>query len=337
MMKFNKIMFTNSLVLGTLIAISSQSWLSMWMGLEINLLSMIPLLSSSKNPLSTEASMKYFLTQVLASLILMFSIMALMLKSEFISLSTNKWLYITMTSALMTKLGAAPFHFWFPEVMEGLSWNNCLIMLTWQKIAPMALIMNMNANWIFLTTVIITSMIVGGLMGMNQVSLRKIMTFSSINHIGWMLAAMSVSSSHWTWYFTIYSMLTLNIVTLFKWTKAITIKQLINSMSKNKMIKLSFLMNFMSLGGLPPFLGFMPKWLVINALMSKNQPALSIIMVIVTLVSLYIYIRILSNSMMMMNVESKLITPTKKYSIMASINIMSSTLIILSTILFNLF
>nr|YP_003204888.1 NADH dehydrogenase subunit 2 [Mordella atrata]ACO92577.1 NADH dehydrogenase subunit 2 [Mordella atrata] len=335
MMKFYKILFTNSLILGTLISISSYSWLSMWMGLEINLLSMIPLMSSTNNSYSTEAAMKYFLTQALASMILMFSIITMLSINEMINMMLNKPLLVIMNSALLTKLGAAPFHFWFPEVMEGLSWNNCFLLLTWQKIAPMILIMNNSPHWIMMTIIILASVIVGGILGMNQVSLRKIMAFSSINHIGWLLAATTMFPV-WTWYFSIYTLLTLNIVLMLKWTHSFFLKQIFNAMNNNKMIKFSFMSNFLSLGGLPPFLGFLPKWLVINSMIMNNQQTLLFFMVIMTLISLFVYLRIMFNSAIIMNTETKIKLNSTKSFIIFSINLTSSILIILSTVLFNL-
>nr|AXS65901.1 NADH dehydrogenase subunit 2 [Tenebrionoidea sp. 15 KM-2017] len=326
-------LFANSMILGTLITISAYSWLGMWMGLEINLLSIIPLLNSSKNATSTEASVKYFLTQALASMILLFSIIALLTIGEFIPPVFNQSLVMVMNSTLLTKLGAAPFHFWFPEVMEGLSWINCLILLTWQKIAPMILIMNNNPSFSMITVIIILSVFLGGLMSLNHTSLRKIMAFSSINHIGWMLAASSAMSI-WTWYLIVYTFLNLNIVLIFYWTQSFYMKQLINSLNKKKLIKTAFMINFLSLGGLPPFIGFLPKWLVISMLIGKMQITLAIIMVIITLVSLYVYFRISMSSLVLINTESK-IKWKEKTTFFSSIIMMNSVMIGIATTLFN--
>ncbi|CAH1384876.1 unnamed protein product [Tenebrio molitor] len=91
------------------------------MGLEINLLSVIPIFSEKKNVFSTEASIKYFITQAIASLILLISVIILLLTNEFINPLINSTLILILNSALIIKLGAAPFHFWFPEVIEGLN------------------------------------------------------------------------------------------------------------------------------------------------------------------------------------------------------------------------
>nr|AXS65541.1 NADH dehydrogenase subunit 2 [Tenebrionoidea sp. 18 KM-2017] len=330
-----KIIFFNSMIAGTLISISSYSWMSMWMGLEINLLSIIPLMNNAKNVYSTEASIKYFLTQVLASLILLFSIIMLLLSNEFITPLVNQSLMMIMNSSLLTKLGAAPFHFWFPEVMEGLNWMNCLILLTWQKIAPMILIMNNKCTPFFLMVIIITSIFISGVSALNQISLRKIMTFSSINHIGWMLTATLVGHSVWTLYFLIYTFLTLNMVLIFSWTKTYFIKQLSNSMNENKLVKFTIMLNFLSLGGLPPFLGFLPKWMIVNLLSYGQMFFLAVTMIILTLLSLFIYVRLMFFSMILLNIETKIKLTSKKQTKPIALMLVTSLLIVFGTLILN--
>nr|QDG01000.1 NADH dehydrogenase subunit 2 [Tenebrio molitor] len=337
LVKLYKLMFMTSMVSGTLISVSSYSWLSMWMGLEINLLSVIPIFSEKKNVFSTEASMKYFITQAMASLILLMSVIMLLLTNEFINPLMNSTLMLMLNSALMIKLGAAPFHFWFPEVIEGLSWNNVLILLTWQKIAPMMLMMNNKMNDQFMMSIMVMSLLTSTIMGFNQTSLRKIMAFSSINHIAWMIAAMMVSSPVWLIYFTIYTIINLNIIMMFKKSNSYYINQMNNSMNKNKLIKLSFMINFLSLGGLPPFLGFMPKWIIINWMTEMNLMIMALMMIITTLIMLYIYTRIILSAMMMFTIEMKTSQTKINSTTMTLINMTTLIGLMSCTYLFNSF
>nr|UAV86088.1 NADH dehydrogenase subunit 2 [Philus pallescens] len=308
MLKFHKILFGHTLIFGTILTISSYSWFSMWIGLEINLLSFIPLLSNSKNMYPSESALKYFITQALASTILLFSIIMILNLKEFFP--QNSLFLIMMNSAFLTKMGAAPFHAWFPEVMEGLDWWNCLILLTWQKIAPMILMMyNLNLTF-FLSSVIVFSSLTGGILGLNQVSLRKILAYSSINHIGWMLASMMNSISIWLIYFLTYSIITFNIIIIFYLTNSFYLKQLLNTINSNKIFKIFFILNFLSLGGLPPFLGFLPKWLTINFLVFNNYFILSLILIISTLLTLFFYLR-LSFSSLIISSEENFLTEIK--------------------------
>nr|ARH53948.1 NADH dehydrogenase subunit 2 [Nacerdes carniolica] len=327
-------MFFNTLILGTLISICSYSWFSMWMGLEINLLSIIPLMTSKNNMFSSESAMKYFITQALASMILLFSVILMLLTNEFIAPEMNSTFTMMLNSALLTKLGAAPFHFWFPEVMEGLSWLNCLILTTWQKIAPMILIMN-NLTFKFLMIIIIFSLIISTIMNFNQTSLRKIMSYSSINHISWMISAMLTSFSIWLIYFLVYTILSINIILILKISNSFHIKQLFNILNSNKTLKFSLMLNFLSLGGLPPFIGFMPKWLTINWLILNKMYLLSFILIILTLIMLFIYIQLTLTSLILLHHETK-ISNNKIYSFIIHLtNCISTTSLITCTWLMN--
>nr|APX40564.1 NADH dehydrogenase subunit 2 [Galeruca interrupta] len=329
-------LFFNSMLIGTFISISAYSWFNMWIGLEINLLSIIPLMKSNKNIFPAEASLKYFITQTLASTIILFAIILSLISSDYIPNNTDYWLMMIMNSALLTKLGAAPFHAWFPEVMEGLNWMNNLILLTWQKLAPMVLIMyNLKMMW-FLMFIIIVSSIISGIMGFNQTSLRKIMAYSSINHISWMLAGMLNSKLIWLTYFIIYFFITLNIVIIFYQLNLFNVNQLFYSMNSNKLVKLFFIFNFLSLGGLPPFLGFLPKWIVIDNLVLNQMYTLSLILIISTLITLYFYIRLTFSTLTILMSEN-LIKPTKlKNFIWLFLNLFTLLSLFLCTSILNI-
>nr|YP_009995415.1 NADH dehydrogenase subunit 2 [Ochthebius magnannulatus]QNP09831.1 NADH dehydrogenase subunit 2 [Ochthebius magnannulatus] len=332
MMNFYKILFFNSLIIGSLITISSYSWLGMWMGLEINLLSIIPLFSNYKNMMNNEATLKYFLTQVMASTIMLFSI--IILSSNILKNWENN-LNLIFNSSMLTKMGAAPFHFWFPEVMEGLNWNNCLLLLTWQKIAPMILIMYNNMT-MFFSMIILFSMMISGILGINQTSLRKILAYSSINHIGWMISSLMFLESIWMVYFIVYSIISLNIILMFKKFNIFYLKQIFLMLNNNSTIKMFFIFNFLSLGGLPPFLGFMPKWLTIQLLVENNMILISTIMVILTLMTLYFYTRMTFSTLMInMNEMNCYKNFKNKEWLILTFNFLSLLGLLFVTLMFN--
>nr|URX54045.1 NADH dehydrogenase subunit 2 [Tauritermes triceromegas] len=297
-----KILLSITLVGGILVSISSNSWLGAWMGLEINLMSFIPLMSSQENIYTTEASLKYFIIQALASLTLLFLVVMKALIDQPILMSSIQ--EFAIMTPLLLKMGAAPLHWWFPSVMEGLSWMNCLLMMTVQKAAPMMLtsyLMKMN---ILAMTIITTSVIVGSLGGMNQTSLRKILTYSSINHTGWMLMAMLGGSNLWILYFAVYSLLTLTVTTINKSFNISFINQVMTTKSKMA-IKFMMFTTLLSLGGLPPFIGFLPKWAVIQTMIMNNLGFILTTMVVMSLATLYYYLRICYSSFMILHEEVK--------------------------------
>nr|AXS65425.1 NADH dehydrogenase subunit 2 [Bostrichoidea sp. 3 KM-2017] len=328
-----KLTFYLTMLTGTMITISSNSWISMWMGLEINLLSIIPLLSNTKNKFESEAAMKYFIVQALASTVFLMSI--IMKLSDIEMLNSSNVTSLIMDSAILTKMGAAPFHFWFPEIMEGLSWINSTIMLTWQKIGPMIIFMYSPKSMIFTFFVIISSMTISGIMGINQTSMRKIMAYSSINHIGWMIGALLCNQTVWTIYLFIYTLMTININMMLKKLNIFSTKQMTNMMNQSKNMKLLFSMNFLSLGGIPPFVGFIPKWLTINSMIQSNMIFMSILMIILTLLTLFFYMRISFSSIMMTMTEKKktMSNPMKlkmlftNFIVLSSLSLCSMTMI----------
>nr|AXS65132.1 NADH dehydrogenase subunit 2 [Staphylinoidea sp. 9 KM-2017] len=330
-MKIYKITFFFILIMSIFIVISSSSWFSMWIGLEINLLTIIPLMVNKKF-LMSEASLKYFITQAFSSsLVLIFIILSSKMNLSYYLLT------MMLNSALLTKMGAAPFHFWFPEIMEGLMWMPCLILLTIQKIPPMIMIFYTKFNMIFISTIILMSMMVGGIMGLNQISLRKIMAYSSINHIGWMIASIFYSMKIWMIYFSIYTIISLNLILLFENFKIYFIAQLNILFSQNFSMKIIMIFNFMSLGGLPPFIGFFPKWLVIQSLIYQNLFTISIIMVMLTLVTLFYYMRLSFTFLMLNSPQIKFFKSTKFNHLMIfNFNMFSIFSLIICTLFFNL-
>nr|YP_009182740.1 NADH dehydrogenase subunit 2 [Lethe albolineata]YP_009938289.1 NADH dehydrogenase subunit 2 [Lethe hayashii]AHH34391.1 NADH dehydrogenase subunit 2 [Lethe albolineata]QNU07708.1 NADH dehydrogenase subunit 2 [Lethe hayashii] len=297
----NKMFFLFTLFFSTLVSISANSWLGCWIGLEINLLSFIPLISNPNNLLNSEAALKYFLTQAIASINFLFTItLSLFLMKNFYM---NNFISILINSSLLMKMGSTPFHFWFPNVMEGLSWLNCFILMTWQKITPMILL-SYYFNINFLMFIMILNVLIGAIGGFNQTSLRKLMAFSSINNLGWMLSALLISENLWMIYFFLYSFLISIMCFLFYMLNIFYINQMFN-FNINFSIKFSIMINFLSLGGLPPFLGFFPKWLIINFLILNKLYIISFFFIFMSLIMLIFYIRIIYSSFMFFSLKFK--------------------------------
>nr|ADO60373.1 NADH dehydrogenase subunit 2 [Sericinus montela] len=290
----NKMFFLFTVFFSTFISISSNSWLGCWIGLEINLLSFIPLISNSKNLMSSEASLKYFLIQSIASINFLFMILLKMMM--FKNFEINNLISIMINSSLLMKMGSAPFHFWFPNIIEGLSWFNCFILMTWQKISPMILLSYyMNINFIMI--IMILNVMIGAIGSMNQTSLRKLMSFSSINNLGWMLFALMMSENLWLFYLLLYSFLISIMCFIFNNLNMYFINQLF-LINMNLYIKIFLFINFLSLGGMPPFLGFFPKWIIINFMIINKLNIISFIFIMMSLIMLYIYIRVIYFSIM---------------------------------------
>nr|YP_010586056.1 NADH dehydrogenase subunit 2 [Apsilochorema nigrum]UZZ43792.1 NADH dehydrogenase subunit 2 [Apsilochorema nigrum] len=300
-MNLTKMFFILMLIFSTLMIICSNSWISIWIGLEINLLSFIPQMMSLNNQMTSESSMKYFLIQSIASINFLFSIIIMFISN--MNINSLNFIIIMLNLTLLLKMGAAPFHSWFPKVMKNLSWFNCFILSTWQKIAPMIII----SFCLFKTLIfffIITSVIVGSIMGISQMSLRNMMSYSSINHLGWMLTSIIINNNLFNFYLFIYVILNMNIMMMFNLCSFSYLNQIFSA-NIYPQFKNIFFYNMLSLGGLPPFLGFLPKWLVINFLSNSNMQMICIILMMTALINLFYYIRLMFSSFMLNYFENK--------------------------------
>nr|YP_009755707.1 NADH dehydrogenase subunit 2 [Cavia aperea]QIQ22947.1 NADH dehydrogenase subunit 2 [Cavia aperea] len=286
----------STLIMGTLITLFSSHWLLMWIGLEMSMLAMIPIMMANFTPRSTEAATKYFLTQASASMLLLFSIMLTMTYSGqwTIVQHQNQMASFMLSTSLMMKLGLAPFHFWVPEVLQGIPLLPGLILLTWQKMAPLAILFQSfsTINKPLILTSAILSVLLGGWGGLNQTQLRKIMAYSSIAHMGWMAAILIYSPSIMMMNYIIYVFLTASMFSMFIMYNNTTTSSLSHTWNISPLLAAMMMITLLSLGGLPPLTGFAPKWLIIQEMMKNNNIILPTAMAMMALLNLYFYMRL---------------------------------------------
>nr|AAK30352.1 NADH dehydrogenase subunit 2 [Lyciasalamandra luschani luschani] len=285
----------SSLAIGTIATLSSAHWFLAWMGLEINTLAIIPLMTKTHHPRGTESATKYFLTQAAASGLILFSttINAWTL-GEWTITNLNPMPSTILTIALAMKLGIAPFHLWLPDVMQGLNLMTGLILSTWQKLAPMALLImvshQLNCNLLMLMGILST--IVGGWGGLNQVQMRKIMAYSSIAHLGWMIMILAFSPTLTILNLIIYIILTTSMFVMMINLYSTNINKLATSWLKTPTLSALMMITLMALGGLPPTSGFLPKWLIIQEMTKQHMSLMSTAMAMSALLSLFFYLRL---------------------------------------------
>nr|ARQ83001.1 NADH dehydrogenase subunit 2 [Anolis porcatus]ARQ83002.1 NADH dehydrogenase subunit 2 [Anolis porcatus]ARQ83004.1 NADH dehydrogenase subunit 2 [Anolis porcatus] len=286
----------SSLATGTIITMSSYHWLMAWVGLELNTLAIIPIISTMHHPRSTEAATKYFLTQAAASALILFSSMtnAWNTGSWDITQTLTSPSHILLTMALAMKLGLAPLHFWLPEVIQGSTMTTAFIITTWQKIAPMSLIlltMNNLSTSVFLLMGLLSSL-VGGWGGLNQTQTRKIMAYSSIAHLGWMATISSIMTNILIMNLLIYLIMTTSVFFSLIISKSKTIQDTTSTWTLSPTLTIIMMLSLLSLGGLPPLTGFIPKWLIMEELILQNFNLLIIMMAASSLLSLFFYLRL---------------------------------------------
>nr|QWY23936.1 NADH dehydrogenase subunit 2 [Equus sp.]QWY24092.1 NADH dehydrogenase subunit 2 [Equus sp.]QWY24157.1 NADH dehydrogenase subunit 2 [Equus sp.]QWY24170.1 NADH dehydrogenase subunit 2 [Equus sp.]QWY24183.1 NADH dehydrogenase subunit 2 [Equus sp.] len=341
----NPLIFTTILMtvlLGTMIVMMSSHWLMIWIGFEMNLLAIIPILMKKYNPRTMEASTKYFLTQATASMLLMMAIIINLMHSGQWTITKvfNPTASIIMTSALAMKLGLTPFHFWVPEVTQGISLTSGLILLTWQKLAPMSILYQISPsiNLNILLTMAVLSILVGGWGGLNQTQLRKIMAYSSIAHMGWMTAVLAYNPTLTMLNMLIYIMMTLTMFMLFIHSSSTTTLSLSHTWNKTPLTTTLILITLLSMGGLPPLSGFMPKWMIIQELTKNSSIILPTLMAIMALLNLYFYMRLTYSTSLTMfpstnNMKMKWQFETKRITFLPPLIVMSSLLLPLTPML----
>nr|QXM27350.1 NADH dehydrogenase subunit II [Sublegatus sp.] len=333
-----KLIFSTSLLLGTIITISSNHWMMAWTGLEINTLAILPLISKSHHPRAIEASTKYFLTQATASTLLLFSSM------------TNAWFTgqwditqlshpvscMLLTTAISMKLGLVPFHFWFPEVLQGSSLMTSLLLATIMKFPPTILLYltSSSLNPTLLFTMAIASAALGGWMGLNQTQVRKIMAFSSISHLGWMTIILIYDPKLTLITFYLYSLTTGAIFLALNSTNTLKLSTLMTAWSKIPSLTATLMLTLLSLAGLPPLTGFLPKWLIIQELTKQQLTTTATIIALLSLLGLFFYLRLAYCATITLPPNSA--NHMKQWQTSKSINALTSTFIVLSIMLLPL-
>nr|AAF65701.1 NADH dehydrogenase subunit 2 [Tetrastes bonasia] len=341
-----KLISALSLIVGSSITISSNHWVLAWTGLEINTLAIIPLISKSHHPRAIEATIKYFLTQSTASALILFS-------SLTNAWSTGQWditqlnhptSCLLLTMAIGIKLGLVPFHFWFPEVLQGSPMSTALLLSTLMKLPPITLLLmsTQSLNTTLLTTLAILSALIGGWMGLNQTQTRKILAFSSVSHLGWMTIIIAYNPQLTLLTFTLYTIMTTTVFLSLTQIKVLKLSTMLISWTKTPMLNATVMLALLSLAGLPPLTGFMPKWFIIQELIKQEMTPSATIISLLSLLSLFFYLRLAyhstitlppnsTNHMKLWRTNKSLNTPT------AILSSLSTSLLPMSPLMITMF
>nr|AHY87109.1 NADH dehydrogenase subunit 2 [Leiothrix lutea] len=291
-----KLIFISSLLLGSTITISSNHWITAWAGLEINTLAILPMISKSHHPRAIEAATKYFLTQATASTLVLFASMtnAWHTGQWDITQMTHPTSCLILTSAIAMKLGLVPFHFWFPEVLQGSPLTTGLLLSTVMKFPPITLFFmtSSSLNQTLLALMAVLSVAVGGWMGLNQTQIRKILAFSSISHLGWMTIIISYNPKLTLLNFYLYILMTAAVFLTLNSIKTLKLSTLMTTWTKTPALSAMLLLTMLSLAGLPPLTGFLPKWLIIQELTKQDMATMAVMISILSLLSLFFYLRL---------------------------------------------
>lgn len=258
-----------------------------------------------------------------------FIIIILIYKYIFFNINNTSIVKIIIIITIIIKIGIPPFHIWFPEIISKIRWNICVILITWQKIAPIYILSLIIENNKLIIMIIILSTIIGAILGLNHTSIRKIIAYSSINHVGWMIAAAIINKKLWIIYIILYSLIIIPICINLSKYNIIYINQF-NIKSLRITEKLSFIIIIIRIGGLPPFIGFIPKWITIEYIIISNEIIILTVIILSSIVTLSYYIRIIRS----INIIAR---NSQKWVILNKISKTSTTNILYINIILPLF
>nr|YP_010478398.1 NADH dehydrogenase subunit 2 [Nesophrosyne maritima]UVI59842.1 NADH dehydrogenase subunit 2 [Nesophrosyne maritima] len=293
-MNFNStsVLLVNTMMIGVIMVNSSNNWISMWMGLELVLMSFIPLMQN-KNLLSAEAMIKYFIVQSIASTMFLFSV-TIMLVGDSMIMGLNK---IILTTSMLIKLGSAPFHSWVLMVLEPLSLLPLMTMLTVMKLPPLIIMHQINTN--LLTIPILLGMIISSVSCLNQTSVRSTLGYSSIYNVSLMLTIIS-SMMETMMFLTMYTLMMILLSLNINNMKINFVNQIVNN-NFNSWIKLTLWINMLSMAGFPPLMGFFMKMMVMQNAIQENQFLILLILVLTSMLVMLFYMRLTFTSILTFN------------------------------------
>nr|YP_010179697.1 NADH dehydrogenase subunit 2 [Cryptotympana atrata]AWV83185.1 NADH dehydrogenase subunit 2 [Cryptotympana atrata]QUV77440.1 NADH dehydrogenase subunit 2 [Cryptotympana atrata] len=316
------LLFFTFMLMGILVSVSSNNWLGCWMGIEINMISFLPIMIDSMSVYTSESMMKYFIIQSMGSSLFFISI---------VFMNIYNMMYITMIS-LLIKIGCPPFHMWYPSVMEGLTWMCCFLLGTVQKFIPLVMLSYLSMNMILF---MILSSLWGSIGGLTYSSMRKIIAYSSIYNLGWIIGGLMINNYMWLMYFIIYSINLMMVCNVFFIFSVNYFNQLF-MLRSHYIQSLMVMIIFMSMGGLPPFLGFLPKLIMMYCFIMNEMIFSCFILVISALLIMFFYLRVVFTGLLINSLSMKLMIfmfPWKFY-VFSMISLMGMLLLMLINLYF---
>ncbi len=311
---------------GMMIMVSSNNFLTLYVGLELQSLALYVLASFDRdNARSSESGLKYFVLGALASGLLLFGISYIYGFSgslNFMQISTviggakigeNLGLVtgvVMVLAGLAFKVSAVPFHMWTPDVYEGAPTPVTAFFAIAPKIAALALFVRVlsvpigsNAElWqqvvVFLSA---ASMVVGAVAALRQSSIKRLMAYSSIGHMGFVLMGLAAVTQEGVQSLVMYMMIYLVmsvgafacILSMRRRGQCVEAIDDLSGLSKtNPLMAMCLLVIFFSMAGIPPLAGFFAKFYVIIAALGSGLYFLAVLGVLASVISAYYYLNI---------------------------------------------
>lgn len=246
--------------------------------LELNFICFVRILSQDFRFNNANGNLYYFLIQSLGRAFMLLRLLIFLLwKAQVFSL--------VFFLAVLLKLGGAPFQFWYLKLIQKISWFNIWLLSIWQKLIPLILI-RFSSN-VLLVIFGLTSVIFGRLSNLNQKKIKKILGLSSLFSLGWILSSLFLTKV-WLWFIIGYGIALFNLIHYLKVIKLLNIETVENA-SKNFVRILGFFLGLLIMSGIPPFILFYLKILILLFLLKFSLVLIGLFLLI-RIFMIYIYL-----------------------------------------------
>lgn len=275
-----------SLLRSSILCFFSNSWIILWILLEINTLSFcaITIKTSSRNAKREKESLiKYLIVQSVASIMLVLS-------SLITKRTPRKYTLIRLViiSSLILKRAGAPLFQWFITVSKKISWRSFTILLTWQKLAPTYLLIFQKKSTVLIP--IFASILTGAILIVNKTQVKEILAYSSLFNLRWMIVSIMIRIKTLLVFVFIYWSILILRIKPFKTRNA----KEINRTKISSIPKETLFLIIVMLAGIPPLLGFTIKWIVIIKILSLKIEYLITLILVLRAINLFVYLRLVN-------------------------------------------
>ena len=339
--------------LGMLLLVSSNNLLMVYLGLELLSLSLYALVALQRDSVvASEAAMKYFVLGALASGMLLYGMSILFGITGTLdlgqlmartSLAESQQVLavfglVFLLVGISFKLGVVPFHMWVPDVYQGAATPVTQFIGTAPKIAAFAMALRLladglgglSAQWAGMLTILaVLSMGIGNVLAIAQTNLKRMLAYSTIAHMGYLLLGLlSASAAGYAasmFYVSVYALMSLGafgavIMLADRNTESDQLADLSGLAKRSPWMALVVLVLMFSMAGVPPFAGFWAKWFVLKEVVQSGHVILAAVAVLFSLVGAYYYLRVVKIMYFDEPVEGRNATPSGNLSLMFSVN-----------------
>nr|UKP87852.1 NADH dehydrogenase subunit 2 [Muricella sp. ANT77] len=295
-------------ILGNLLLIGSTNLISIYLALEMQTLSMFVLVAYNKNSLlSAEAGLKYFVLGALSSGLFLFGCALIYgstgeLELQFIRMSGGSYGGLAgqcfITISLLFKVSAAPFHMWAPDVYAGAStWVVALLAIV-PKLGALAIIVQIGLNEMGLLVAGLISIAVGAIGALNQTRIKRLLAYSGISHVGFVLLGIAIGSIEsiqasliYIGAYVVTQVLLWSVILIISPKRDLLIE--LSGVSRlNPILAVALATGLLSTAGIPPLIGFLAKWYVILAAVGEGFYISALIALVCSVIAGVFYLRL---------------------------------------------